>query len=394
MITVEEAKQLLLDEQLMGKTVSRNISEATGFVLAADVFCTMDLPSFDNSSMDGYAVAIDENNPTQIFKLIGEIKAGANIEYTLQTGQAVRIFTGAAIPQTANAIVIQENVVVEDNHIHVNGNIKLGAYIRRKGSMIQQGELALEKGHVLNAASIGFIASLGITYVDAISKPKVSILVTGDEIIKPGNPLLAGQIYESNSYTLQAALQQMNIEVVNMLHATDDETALRSQLNKCLQESDVILLTGGISVGKYDLVYSMMQEFNIQTIFYKIAQKPGKPFYAGKRNNQFIFALPGNPASVLVCFYEYVFGFLRKFSGIENPNLVKTTLPVLKEIKNNEERAQFLRAKIVEEGVMPLEGQDSFMLLSFAYSNAIIYLPKGTTEIKQNDLVEVHLLPV
>jgi len=394
MITVEEAKQMLLQEQFIGKIISKSISEANGFVLAADVYCTMDLPSFDNSSMDGYAVAIDENNPTQTFELIGEIKAGANIEYTLQFGQAVRIFTGAAIPQTANAIVIQENVELSDNHIHVNGNIKVGAYIRRKGSMIIKGELALKKGHILNPASIGFIASLGLIQVDVFEKPKVSILVTGDEIIKPGNSLLAGQIYESNSYTLQAALKQMNIEVINMLHATDDELALRSQLNKCFQASDIILLTGGISVGKYDLVYNMLQEFDIKTIFYKIAQKPGKPFYAGKRNNQFVFALPGNPASVLVCFYEYVFTFIRKFSGIEDASLVKTKFTLLKEIKNSEERAQFLRAKTNDSGVMPLEGQDSFMLLSFAHSNAIIYLPKGTKDVKQNDLVEVHLLPL
>ncbi len=393
MLTVEEAKNLLLNQVSKSEPVQIDISDSLGCVLAEDIFSPINQPEFDNSSMDGYALASAEDLEVRKFEVMGEIKAGGSANFNLRPGQAVRIFTGAAIPNGADSIVIQEKVEAKEGYIYLTEPCKKGAFIRTAGSMMEKGELALKKGFVLNPASIGFLANMGIFKVKVYKNPEVSILTTGDEIVKPGMDLKSGQIYESNSFSLSASLKQMGIVPKHVLTATDQKEDLRNQITKGLDGPDILILTGGISVGKYDLVYETLKEFGVETIFYKVAQKPGKPFFAGRLDDKFIFALPGNPAAVLVCFYEYVYSVIKTIQGFEKAELPKAYKKLLKTLKSNEDRAQFMRAKVTEAGVMPLEGQDSFMLYSFAMANALIYLPKGTDVIEQNELVEVHVLP-
>lgn len=393
MVSVEEAKNLLFNQVFKSESVGIDISDSSGMVLAEDIFSPINQPEFDNSSMDGYALASTDDLEQRKFEVIGEIKAGGSANFNLNPGQAVRIFTGAALPDGADSIVIQEKVEAKEGYIYLTEPYKKGAFIRTAGSMMKKGELALQKGFVLNPASIGFLASMGIFEVKVYENPKVSILTTGDEIVKPGMDLKPGQIYESNSFSLAASLNQMGIKPKHILSATDQKEDLRNQIGTGLDGSDILILTGGISVGKYDLVYETLKEFGVETIFYKVAQKPGKPFFAGKLNDKFIFALPGNPAAVLVCFYQYVYPVIKSIQGFEKVELPKAYKKLLKTIKSNEDRAQFMRAKVTEEGVMPLEGQDSFMLYSFALANALIYVPNGTEIIKENQMVEVHLLP-
>jgi molybdopterin molybdotransferase len=393
MLTVEEAKNLLFNQVSTSEPEEIDISSSLGCALAVDIFSPINQPEFDNSSMDGYAVASMKENGNLKFEIVGEVKAGSSENYILKPGQAVRIFTGAKMPDGADSIVIQEKVEVKDVYIFLNETYKKGAFIRTAGSMMKKGDLALKKGFVLNPASIGFLASMGIFKVKVYKNPEVSILTTGDEIMKPGMDLKPGQIYESNSFSLSSSLKQMGIVPKAILTATDQKEDLRNQIETGLSGSDILILTGGISVGKYDLVHETLKEFGVETIFYKVAQKPGKPFFAGRLDDKFIFALPGNPAAVLVCFYEYVYSVIRTIQGFEKAELPKAYKKLLKTIKSNEDRAQFMRAKVTEEGVMPLEGQDSFMLYSFAMANALIYVPNGTEIIKENEMVEVHLLP-
>lgn len=392
MISVEEAKRLLFERIEKSISVDVVINEASGCVLAEDILSPIDLPSFNQSAMDGYAVSTNQKNKQQ-YEVIGEIKAGDECTFHLESGQAVRIFTGAAVPESADAIVIQENVNRVNGSIQLSGDFRKGDCIRIKGSQIKKGELALKKNTVLNPASIGFLASLGISKLKIYKKPEVSVVVTGNEIVKPGKNLKAGEIYESNSFSLNAALDQMHIVSKNILTASDDKNELKNAFEKCLNDSDIVILTGGISVGKYDLVHDILKDAGVETIFYKVAQKPGKPFFAGKLNDKLIFALPGNPAAVLVCFYEYVYPVIRRIRGFENTALPMMKLKSLTDISKKEDRALFIRAKRISDGVMPLEKQDSNMLRSFAEADVLIYIPNEKENINIGEDVEVHLLP-
>ncbi len=393
MVTVEEAKRLLFDKVQPAAIIEVAIQNALNCVLAETVHSPIDLPSFDQSSMDGYAVASGEDFAEKEFNIIGEVKAGDDPGMGVRDGQCVRIFTGAAIPHGADAVVIQEKVEEKNGKIFLYESFKKGACIRTQGSQIKKGDIALPQGHILNPASIGFLAALGISVVKTYRKPVVSIIVTGSEIISAGEELKKGKVYESNSFSLKAALEQMDIGVEHIFKAEDEKQALKKKMELGLAESDVLILTGGISVGKYDLVYDLLQELGVKTIFYKVSQKPGKPFFAGTINNKMVFALPGNPASGMVCFYEYVYPAINMMLGFSEIALQKLKLKSFKGIKKTEGRAVFLRAKKVNNEVIELEGQDSNMLRSFAEANAFIYLPQEVQQVNRGEEVEVHLLP-
>jgi molybdopterin molybdotransferase len=393
MILVEEAKELLFGRIEKSQPIELSLKEAFGFVLSEEILSPIDLPLFDSSSMDGYAVARNGSSEQKVFEVIGEIKAGDGSTYYLKPGQAIQIFTGALVPSSADGIVIQEKVELKNGSIYLSEEFRNGAFIRKKGSQIKQGELVLLKGTFLNPACIGLLASLGIETATVYTKPKVSLIVSGDEIVSQGNDLKAGEIYESNSFTLQTALQQMRINLSSINNVRDDKNELKNKIVESLHGSEMVLITGGISVGKYDFVLEVLNELNVQTLFYKVSQKPGKPFFVGTINNKWIFAMPGNPASALVCFYEYVYPAIRIMYGIENAALPTMKVKLLKDISKNEGRALFIRAKKTDDGVLPLDGQDSAMLRSFAEANVLIYIPKDCKDIKQDELVEVHVLP-
>ena len=394
MISVEEAKALLYEAIKPLAPIEISLTEALGYVLTQDIYSPVSLPLFDQSSMDGYAIATDDSGDNKSFKVIGEIKAGDGAFYELKAGEAIRIFTGAAVPPSADSVVIQEKVACKDGLILLTEDYKKGAYIRRKGTQIKQGELAMEKGTLLNPACIGLIAAIGIDKVSVFRKPLVSIIATGDEIVAPGNMLKAGEIFESNTFTIQAALQQMRTTINDISMVRDDKLLLKDKIQQGLGSSDLLIIAGGISVGKYDFVLEVLNELNVHTLFYKVLQMPGKPFFAGTINGKWVFALPGNPASALVCFYEYVYPAIRLMSGIENAHLTIEKSKLLKDIQKKENRALFIRAKKTELGVLPLEGQDSGMLRSFAEANVLIYVPKDNQCIKEGELVEVHILPM
>jgi len=390
MISVEEALHLVHSQSLPSLPIRLvNLEDALGHVLAEDVVAPISLPSFLQSSMDGYAVSLYDQ---ETYEIVGEVKAGDGITYELKPGQAVRIFTGAKVPDSANAVVMQEKTDVAGHRLTILEQPANGLNIRKVGEQVQAGMTTLKKGHRISSASVGFIGSLGLTNIAVYETPKVSIVVTGNELSERGRPLEDGKVYESNAVALTAALQQLGMHPLYIRYSEDSLDATKEVLYKSMLDSDLILVSGGISVGDYDFVGKALEELGVETIFYKVAQRPGKPLFFGRKENTFVFALPGNPASSLNCFYMYVWPFIQHWMQQPQIDLPKFTLPVQNTIKS-QPRAQFLKAFHQGNTVAILDQQASSMTWSFAEANALVYIPADGRDREIGDMVEVLLLP-
>lgn len=306
MISVAEAKRKIIENCPAPKIIQVPLAGAGGFVLAENLFAPMDAPHYNQSAMDGYAFAYNDWDRKSGLDVIGEVQAGNTFKAGIKPMQALRIFTGAAVPPSADTVVIQENVQREDNVIFIKDpNLLKGNNVRIAGSQTKKADLVLQKGHLLTPASIALLAGLGISYVHVFSLPSVSIIATGKELLKHGECLVEGKIYESNSFGLNAVLHQMGIFPSSIQIVDDNETEICRAINNQLHV-DILLITGGVSVGDYDFVIAALKKCAVKTIFHKVKQKPGKPLFFGTCNQSLVFGLPGNPASVLTCFYEYV----------------------------------------------------------------------------------------
>lgn len=252
--------------------------------------------------------------------------------------------------------------------------------------------LALEKENILNAGAVAFLAGMGITEVLVTPNPSVSIIITGNELQQSGNDLTPGKIYESNSYALIAALNKQQIFDIKVIYVNDSLNQLTLTLEKSLEQSDLILITGGVSVGDYDFVIRASENCGVKKLFHKIKQKPGKPLFFGKKDNKVIFGLPGNPASVLTCFYEYVLPALEKMTG-QIHTLKNITCTLTNEFKKPVGLTHFLKGWIEGNEVKILEGQESYKMSSFAKANCLIVIEEDVTEVKGGERIEVHLLP-
>lgn len=391
MISIEEALQLVKNtvESLLKETV-KPVERAGGYKLYKDVFSPINMPPFRQSAMDGYALHL---NDSLTYNLIGEIKAGDNLQPNLKKGQAVRIFTGAPVPETANAVVMQEKVDVNGHTITIQNQIPVNTNIRPEGEQVTKGTLALTRGTKLTPAAIGYLSSLGFKEVSVFKKPVITIVTTGNELVEAGEELEYGQIYESNSKMLLSTLYSLNFYDVKIHKIEDDYKTTHSKLKEVIADNDLVIISGGISVGDYDFVGKALQELSITEHFYKVKQKPGKPLFFGTKGNTHIFALPGNPAAALTCFYVYVYIALQKMMNNEALELPRIIAKSTSEFIKNGDRPQFLKALYKGEKVSILEGQSSAMLQTFALSNALVLLPENVTKIDINDMLEVILLP-
>ncbi len=391
MITVKEALEILITNCKQAKIVNVSLSEAQNLFLAKAIYAPINVPSFNQSAMDGYAFKfVDLKNELIV---VEEIAAGDTREVKIKQGQAVRIFTGAKVPDSCDTVVMQELTKVKENKLIMKDvGLKFGGNIRKEGHQIKQGDLALEKGSRINPATIGFLASLGITSVKVYQKPRVIILATGNELIQTGNPIKKGQVYESNTIMLQAALKSIGLDS-NVVFIADNLEETIEVITQSLNHSDILVLSGGISVGDYDFVKPALEENDVTELFYKVKQKPGKPLFFGKKNEKLVFALPGNPAAALNCFYMYVLPAINIQLGNSNPFLTKTTLPINQSYKKKSGRAEFLKAFSNGENIELLEGQGSDVLLSFAKANCLVFLADEIDKVESGELVHVHLLP-
>ena len=392
MITVEEAFELVENNVIPTQiSILCKTTNAFGLVLAEDVSSPINMPPFRQSAMDGYALNIHNGSS---YKIIDEVKAGDGHHPILKIGEAVRIFTGSAVPNTANTVVIQEKVTADKNQLQLNNPVKLKENIRSKGEQIKEGDIALKKGTKLTPAAIGFLLTLGIIKVPVFKKPKIGLVITGNELIKAGQPLSYGKIYESNSGMLYTGLLGLGYTDVTQYKVKDDYNSTVMILDKVISENDMILITGGISVGDYDFVGKALLELGTEQVFYRVKQKPGKPLFFGKIKNKPIFALPGNPASALSNFYVYVHPALEKLSGNLNFSINKGKAFLSDEYLKKGDRAQFLKAYHKNGEVNILEGQSSAMLHTFAIANAIVYIPEEVSKYSKGDLITVLHLPV
>ncbi|MGG7660996.1 molybdopterin molybdotransferase MoeA [Dyadobacter sp. BHUBP1] len=396
MVTVNEAKERIIANTVTLPAVQIPLEQAIGSYLAADVVSPIALPPFRQSSMDGYAIVhSDVTEAGTSLRLVGESKAGQADLPAVNAGTAVRIFTGAPVPDGATAVVMQENTSVTDGSVQIHEFPVLeGKNVRRAGQQIAQGAVALRVGTLISPGAVGFLRGMNVNEVMVHSKPRVGLLVTGDELLRAGEALEPGKIYESNSAMLQAALIQAGITEISVSYASDDLDATIDALSALLQQYDVVLASGGISVGDYDFVGKALEVLGAETIFYKVRQKPGKPLLFGRKGEKLIFALPGNPASSLVCYYEYVLPALKKIMGSKEPFLRSVRLPLRHAYRFDGERDEFLKARVEGGEVVSLDGQESFVIGSFAVANAIIYLPVSQNRVEADELVEVHLLPL
>lgn len=392
MITVTEAKEIIQRNVVELKPITVSLLQAIGKVLETDVYATVDIPAFPQSAMDGYAFAFDDLQKELIIN--GEMAAGSSSAINVAPGNTVRIFTGAPVPVGADTVVMQEKVktengvlIIEDEKLQRNSNV------RPIGSEIKAGELALPKGTLLTAAAMGFLAGIGVTEVSILPDPVISIILTGNELQEPGKPLAYGQVYESNSFSLTAALELMHLPVHRVYKAEDDLETLKETLQQALNESDLVLLTGGVSVGDYDFVIRAANVCDVVLHFHKVKQRPGKPLFFGTKENKAVFGLPGNPSSVLTCFYEYVTEALA--IQTKRPLLLKTVQTVLAEdCKKAPGLTHFQKAYYDGKTVSPLTAQESYKLNSFATANCLLQLEGEKEEYQANDPVTIHLLPV
>jgi len=391
MVSIQKAIQLVDTYTTTSKKMTSSLLNALDSFLAENVYSPINMPPFHQSAMDGYAVLYDDKHLNN-FILVDEIKAGDNNQKILKPGEAVRIFTGAPTPINANAVIMQEKTSVKENILEINDVLSPFKNIRLTGEQIQEKELALAKGSQLNPAAIGFLATLGITEVLVYKKPTIAIVVTGNELVVPGNLLEFGQIYESNAIMLQTALLKNRFADITISKVKDNYIDTKNSLEQAIDKNDFVLISGGISVGDYDFVGKALLELNTHQVFYKIKQKPGKPLFFGTNNNTTIFALPGNPASALTCFYIYIETALQKFIG--NPKYQKQTI----QLKLEEEyikkgiRGEFLKAKINGDSVKILSNQSSAMLNTFAEANALVYLEEGLETFSKNKPVTTYII--
>jgi len=352
-------------------------------VLSEKVIAPADLPSFRQSSMDGFALCYQEG--LSYYTVVGEVAAGSSETFDLKPGEAVRIFTGARVPESCDRVIMQEQVVFAHNTAELMADTCSGQNIRAVGSQIQKGQIVLEDGTKLTPASLGLLASLGIETISVYQKPSVAIVVTGNELVALGETKSDVQVYESNSLALQAALERLGLKVETVLFASDDPDQTVAQLAKALQTANVVLISGGISVGDYDYVADALKTIDVDSVFYTVRQKPGKPLFFGKKGEKAVFALPGNPASTLTCFYVYVKRYLEQIQG-QSPTEMFLTLETT--IENRFGRALFVKAQRSGGTITPIDEFNSATLMSFAKANALIYVPADTARIEAQTKVK------
>jgi molybdopterin molybdotransferase len=371
------------------------LKQARGRVLAADIHAPFDLPPFANSAMDGYALRHADAQADALLTVVGTAFAGRPCPTEVSAGQAVRIFTGAPIPQGAGCVVMQEEVKrVADGLIQLSRSLPPQANVRLAGDDIRQGGRLLCRGRRLQAADLGLLASAGPAEISVIRKLRVAHFSTGDELCPLGKTLGPGQIHDSNRYLLHALLQDPALDSLELGVIRDDPAALRQALRDASQHADVIISTGGVSVGDADYVTGLLAELG-RVDFWKVAVKPGKPFAFGQIGPAWFFGLPGNPVAVLVSFQQLVRPGLLRLTGAAATPPLRLKASSLSHLKKSPGRMEFQRGVFAADGngglsVSGVDGQGSHQLLGLSQANCFIVLATECAGVKPGDSVDIE----
>ncbi len=422
MISEEQARKKILETVRSLASRRLSLSQALGCFAAEDYFARLPLPAFDNSAMDGYAVVASFCKKGQRLQVTGEQPAGRDKQLRIAPGEAVRIFTGAPMPRGADAIVMQEDITRDGEEIVINTDVKGGEFIRRRGCDLAEGQMILAKGQRLRAGTIALLASQGIADVAVGAEANAAIISTGDELVKPGEKPDPGQIYESNSALLNALLERCGAAVNSAEHCRDERESLLHAIERGTK-SDILIISGGVSVGEHDLVKDALRELGAQIEIWRVAIKPGKPFLFGSfpaesrysagetpaapagspqdqsvrpadkmpgRRTCFIFGLPGNPVSAFVTFLQFVRPAILKMIGATNLSLPQVPAKLAMDLTNEGDRPHYIRGKLERGKFSPVGRQESHALFGLSQSNALLRLDLGQS-LKADEIIDVQI---
>jgi molybdopterin molybdotransferase len=399
MLTVEEALDRVLAQMPVLGSESVGLEAALGRVLAEPIVARRELPPWDNSSMDGYAVRAEDTaraEPAEAVRLrvLGEVPAGAVAPRAVEAGTTYRILTGAPMPPGADAVVPQEDVTREGDAVLVRRPARRGDFVRPRGEDIRPGDVLLSPGDVLRPAGLGVLAALGRVAVRAFQRPRVAILSTGDELVDLGEPLGPGQIPNTNSYTLAGQVREAGGIPLVLGIARDDRADLEERVRWGLR-ADVLVSSAGVSVGDRDLVREVMEKLGAELDFWKVSMRPGKPITFGRLGGRPFFGLPGNPVSSMVTFELFVRPALRRLSGHRRLDRPRARARVLEALDNPGPRRGYLRVRLTESsgelGARPTGEQGSGILRSMLLADGLAVMPPDT-RLAPGDWVEVILL--
>ncbi|MBI4547660.1 MAG: molybdopterin molybdotransferase MoeA, partial [Ignavibacteriae bacterium] len=393
-----EALKIVLDAVRPLGTITIFLQHALGLVLVEEIISTESIPPFDNAAMDGYAVRIEDiQKIPAILTVVEEIAAGTAPNSALQAGQAMSIMTGAKIPAGCNAVVQQEwTEKIGNEQVKILRIVPDGHNIRRAGADIQKASLVFSKGQRLRPQEIGILASLGTRFVEVYRRASVSILTTGNEVVEIHQSLPEGKIRNSNAYTLGALVQELGCEAKNIGIAQDDRNDLRNKINEGLKY-DMLITSGGVSVGKYDLVLDVLKELGVEIKFWKVNIKPGMPLLFGMYHEKPVFGLPGNPVSTMVTFLQFVKPALLKMMGhraVETGLRIHARLD--EDIRKTDGKRHFVRGILESRNgslIVRTTGlQVSNLFTSLSKANCLIILPEEAEHIRAGEEIEVELL--
>ncbi|HEX2505271.1 MAG TPA: gephyrin-like molybdotransferase Glp [Gaiellaceae bacterium] len=386
LVSLEEAQRLVLDRVRPLEAERVPVERAAGRVLAEAPVSATDLPPFPSSAMDGFAVRAAEAQAGAVLPVVGRIVAGAPAGRALASGEAMAVSTGGVVPEGADAVVPLELVDEADGTITVREAVAAGANVRPRGGDARAGEPVLAPGNRLGPVGIGALAAAGVHEVQCRKRPRVGILVTGSELRRPGEPLEPGEIYESNGLQLAAALGEAGAVPAQLGVVPDDETALERTMERALLGFDMLVTSGGASVGPHDLVRKVQAGLRAEEVFWGVAVKPGKPVAFSMRRAHPLFNLPGNPVSVLVCFLLFVRPAVNAQLGLPDPLPAFSRGTLATSLRRNRERHEFVRARTRRDGnevvLEPLAGQESHMIVRAGAADALVSVEAGEGELE------------
>jgi molybdopterin molybdotransferase len=393
LLSLEEALERILGRVTLLGPEGVELSAAAGRVLAADALAAVDLPPFPSSAMDGFAVR-SEDTPGRL-PIVARIAAGVPAPRALEAGEAMAIATGGVVPPGSDSVIPIEYVVEDDNNVEIPEHVVQGDNVRPRGGDIAAGDVVVPSGARLGPAQIGALAAAGLDRVVAGRRPRVAVLATGTELRRPGEPLGPGQVYEANGVLLAATFASAGGDVDALPAVADDESSHRAALERGLA-ADVLVTSGGVSVGPHDLVRRILSDLGVEEIFWGIAVKPGKPLAFGVLGATLVFGLPGNPVSSLVGAEVFVRPALLALQGATVPGPVFFEGRLGATVRRNAHRDEFLRARAVasEDGVLldPVTGQESHMIARAAAADALVLAPRGEGELVAGE--RVRYLPL
>lgn len=393
-LELEEAIARILDGVTGVGTEEILLEEAYGRVLAEDVFSRMTHPPFERSPLDGYAYWTEALSAGPVkLRVVSEVPAGTWPERVLKPGEAARIFTGAPLPQGANCVVRQEDTQVDGEMVWVERPVLPGANVVPHGDEVKEGDMLVQGGERLTPPAVGLLAAMGIAKVKVFRKPRVGLFSTGSELMDVGEPLAPGKIYNSNSYTLRGLIQEAGCEAVS-LPLVPDRLAETVRALQVLEDVDVVITTGGASVGDYDLMPQALQEHGCEILFWKIQMKPGTPACVGKKDGRLYFALSGNPAAAMVTFELLARPALRKYAGLNHPESERFLVKMAGAFAKSGKQRRFLRARIsLRDGVVwadPGAAQGSGILKSMIGRHLLVDVPGGHGAVSEGETLEAY----